>query len=236
MKGNILITGASSGIGEAVSRELSEQGYTVILVARNEEKLLRISSEIGNNCYTYPFDLEKLDRIKDIFEFCRKQGILLNGMVHCAGMTTTVGIRENDISVMESVFKVNCEAFLELGKHFLKRKYSENNSGVVAISSLAAQRCKKGTAVYSASKAALDAAVAVMAKESEKRNIRVNSICPGYVDTGMIDYLAGVVGIQQEQKLGIIEPEYIAYLTEFLLSDKAKYITDAHIPVSAGLW
>ena len=236
MKGNILITGASSGIGEAVSRELSEQGYMVILVARNEEKLLRISSEIGNNCYTYPFDLENLDRIKDIFDFCRRQGILLNGMVHCAGETITSAIKTNEIDTMERILKVNCEAFVELGKFFINRKYSEKGASVVAVSSLSVQTRRRGKSVYSASKAALEAVVEVMAKEAVGREIRVNSVRPAYVNTKMIDSHSDMTDFNAEQKLGIIEPEYIAYLIEFLLSDKAKYITGAHIPVSAGMW
>lgn len=236
MKGNILITGASSGIGKAIGRYLSQRDFKVILVSRNRDKLSQAANELGNNCCIYPYDLECMDRIETIFEFCKEQGLRLNGLVHCAGMSTSVCIKENETSIMESIFKVNCEAFLELGKYFLKRKYSEDHSSVVAISSMAAQRCSKGTSVYSASKAALDAAVSVMAKEAVRRDIRVNSIRPGYVDTGMIDFLDGITDIGQRQELGIIQPEYIAYLTEFLLSEKARYITGAHIPVSAGLW
>lgn len=236
MKKNILITGASSGIGAATARYLSEQEYTTVLVARNEERLQKFAEEIGDSCYICPFDLTQLEGIESIFEFCREKEILLNGMVHCAGETVTSAIKANEIDTMERILKINCEAFVELGKYFINRKYSEKGASVVAVSSFSAQSRRRGTSVYSASKAALEAVVEVMAKEAIGREIRVNSVRPAYVNTKMIDFLIGMTDFNAEQKLGVIEPEYIAYLIEFLLSDKGKYITGAHIPVSAGKW
>ena len=121
---------------------------------------------------------------------------------------------------------------------FNKKKYSNERASIVAISSSAAYSCGKGMCTYSSSKAALNAAVKVMGKEFMKRMQRVNAILPTFVDTPMAERMdASLNDLEAKvarQPLGLIEPQQIAYLVEFLLSDKASYITGACIPVSAG--
>lgn len=104
---------------------------------------------------------------------------------------------------------------------------------------MASRSCAAGHCGYAASKAALDAMVQVMAKEFVHRKIRVNAILPRYVNTPLIQgELEDTFGLKEQidksQKLGLIEPQSLAYLTEFLVSDKGKYITGALIPVTAG--
>ncbi len=235
MAKKILITGASSGIGEQTARYLSEQGYETVLVARNAEKLNCLVEQLSSPAYVYPLDLRKLDRIEEIFTFCHEEGLILDGLVHCAGVSANTPVRANVIEDMEYVFRLNYEAFVELVKYFSARKYSANGSSVVVMSSLACNVCKKGTVNYSASKTAVNTAVKVMAKELARRRIRVNSIMPGYVKTPMTDNIDLFNNVEEEQPLGMIEPEYIAYMIEFLLSDKSEFITGAAIPISGGM-
>lgn len=232
---NILITGASSGIGRQTAHYLSELGYDVILVARNKEKLEQLAQELPNKSYIFPFDLTQLERIEEIFVFCREQELKLDGMVHCAGIGGNVPVRANEIEIMKNIMAVNYFSFVELGKYFSNRKYSNNGSSIVVISSLSSQTCYKGTGNYAASKNAVNTMVTVMAKEFTRREIRVNSIMPAYVKTPMTAHTDDFNDIENQQPYGFIEPEYIAYMIEYLLSDKAKYITGAHIPISAGM-
>ena len=137
---------------------------------------------------------------------------------------------------MMEVMNTNLLSFIELGKFFSKKKYSSEGAGIVAISSMASLQCAKGMCTYSVSKAGLNAAVKVMAKEFVKRKIRVNAILPNFVDTTMtqkaLEYSS--TNIEEFQPLGIIEPKKIADIIDFLLSEKAAYITGALIPVSGG--
>ena len=104
----------------------------------------------------------------------------------------------------------------------------------MAMSSIAVHFCPKSMCSYSASKAAIDMTVEVMAKEFVKRKIRVNSIQPTFVDTEMTHNTSDWEAKAAALPLGLIEPIQIAYLVEFLLSDKAKYISGSHIKVSSG--
>lgn len=233
---NVLITGASSGIGEQTARYLSEVGYHVIMVARNEKKLSEIAKELPNSCDIVPFDLMNLEQIEEIFKFCKEKEMKLDGFVHCAGITHDMPVRTNDLQELSEIHTINYASFVEFGKYFSKKKYSNDDSSIVAISSVASKYCSAGLCNYSASKAAVNAAVKVMAKEFIHRRIRVNSIMPAYVKTPMISDVEEREDLKGIQPLGIIEPIYISYLIEWLLSDKSKYVTGSHIPVSAGLF
>jgi NAD(P)-dependent dehydrogenase (short-subunit alcohol dehydrogenase family) len=237
MSKKVLVTGASSGIGEAVCRYLSEQGYYVVLVARNEERLKMIGSELPNANMIVSYDLQNIDDIEEIFKACTGDG-KLTGLVHCAGINKDVPVKMNDIDDMKKVMVVTYYAFVEMGKHFYKKKYSEDGSAIVAVSSAAAISFGKGTCTYSSAKSALNSAVNVMAKEFLKRNITVNSIMPGYVDTPMLSNLkeqGNLDDLLKTQPRGLIDPKQVAYLIEFLLSDKSSCITGANIPITNGL-
>lgn len=233
---NILITGASQGIGAQTAEYLSAQGATVILVARSEDKLEKIKAGLPERSYIYPCDLNDLEQIKGIFDFCAGSGLKLHGMVHCAGVNRDIPIRNNNIEMMLETITVNYMSFTELSKYFIKKKYSEEDSSIVAISSHATNIIASGMSTYTSSKAALEATVKVLAKEVLKRRIRVNAIAPACVDTEMVANAPFIdnEGITVSQPLGLIEPVHISYLVDFLLSDKARYITGAVIPVSAG--
>lgn len=234
----ILVTGASSGIGEAVSKYLSSQGYGVVLVARNRGRLERISESLSSENFYISYDLSDLEHIEEIFTVCKEKGIKLDGLVHSAGINNDIPIRSNDIKIMQDVTTINFYAFVEIGKYFCKKKYSNENASVVAISSSAADACMKGMCTYSASKAALNASVKVMGKEFLKRRQRVNAIMPSFVNTPMAEQMDESLGDLESkvssQPLGLIDPIQIAYLVEFLLSDKSAFITGACIPVSGG--
>lgn len=228
----VLVTGASSGIGFNTCVYLDSLGYKLLAVARSEERLGKLSALLQNEHVIYQFDLFNLVDIENIFSKCKEMGFKLDGMVHCAGITRDQPVRTNIVTDMIETFNVNLLSFVQLASFFFKKKYSNENSSIVAMSSIAAIGCDKGMCTYSSSKAGIDAAVRVMSKEFATRKIRVNSIQPGYVNTQMIDQF---IQNAKSQPLGIIEPMDIAYLIEFLLSDKAKFISGSNIKISAAL-
>lgn len=229
----ILITGASAGIGEAAAKYLTDTGYAVVLVGRNKEKLKKLCQECRNASY-YDCDLSQIDSIEGIFIWCKEQAYKLDGLVHCAGIGSSMSLKKSKNNLVANEMNINFMSFIELSKHFISRKYSSENASIVAISSLSRLTCYPGTISYSASKGALDTACKVISKEVIRRGIRVNTIMPGYVRTPRTRELSED-DVKKEQPLGFIEAVEIAYLIEFLLSDRSTHITGSSIPVSGGM-
>lgn len=237
---NILVTGASSGIGKAVTQFLDSQGYRIIMTARNHDKMKELSTNMRNSPIIIPADLSIEEQIDHIFKKCRESAIRLNGLVHCAGIGKSMpvkGLRINED--IHAQMKINAYSFAKMGRLFSSKKYSEDGGSIIAISSMASKSCIAGHCGYASSKAAVNAMVKVMAKEFLRRKIRVNAILPTYVDTPLLKGdVESAFGLDEKinsiQPLGIITPESIAYLAEFLLSEKSRYITGALIPVTGG--
>ncbi len=237
----VLVTGGSSGIGKEIALYLSSLGATIVLIGRDEERLQQVQDQAVSECYYFVFDLLKTEEIEKIFQFCKEKNLKLDGMVHAAGIEVSLPIRVNDINQIRTLFQINVDAFLELEKFFIKPQYSNAESSIVVLSSMASQDCAAGMSGYAGAKSAINSIVKVSAKEFIKRRIRVNSIMPSCVDTAMTrrSYIGSNDNfdeyIKNEQPLGLIEPIQVAYLAEFLLSEKAKYITGAAIPIGAGM-
>lgn len=235
MPKRILITGATSGIGEATAKYLFSLDYRLVLVGRNEEKLSALKNSMGDAAEVVAADLCDTSSVKRIFDLCSSKGLMLDGLVHCAGIAGDKPIRLCTVDYLEKLMRIHYFAFVELCKYFAKKNYSNNGASIVALSSVSNMLCKKASAPYACAKSAVDTAVTVMSKEFIKRGIRVNTVKPALTDTPFIDLGRDTYNVLDYQPLGYIPPEHIAYMIEYLLSDKAKYITDAHIPISAGM-
>lgn len=231
----VLVTGASSGIGKVTAKYLDSIGYRVVMVARSKQKLQEVAGALKNDPLYVPYDLLDLKNIEQIFATCKQHKIKLDGLVHCAGINRDMPIKVNNIDAMMDVTKLNYMAFVELGKFFSSARYSNAGSSIIAMSSAAVYTCQKCMCSYTASKAAIDATVQVMAKEFAKRRIRANSIQPTFVDTEMLYNTPNWEEKAANLPLGLVEPIQIAYLVEFLLSDKAKYISGSNIKVSSAV-
>ena len=220
----IMITGASSGIGEETARLLARQeDVTTILVARNEEKLKKLVNEFGGETKYLVYDLTDVWHIESCFIKCREWGIKLDGLIQTEHI--------------KKMYQIHPMAFIELGKYFSKRKYSNDGSSIVVMSSMAAYEMEKGMAAYASSKAAVNAVVKVMAKEMADRRIRVNGVAPAFVATPMIkeDMDMWEKEGNSPQKFGVIPPKQVAGLIGFLMSEQAAYITGEIISISAGM-
>ena len=177
--------------------------------------------------------MNNLVDIESIFLKLQDMGLKLDGMVHCAGINRDMPVKANELHDMLETMNINLLSFIQLSKFFCLKRYSNNDSSVIAMSSIAAISCDKSMCTYSASKAGLDAAVRVMSKEFARRKIRVNSIQPTFVDTPMLNGLSETQ--THNQPLGIINPVNVAYLIEFLLSDKSAYISGSNIKMSSAI-
>ena len=230
----ILVTGASSGIGLEIAKYLDFKGYNLVLTARSKGKLHNVQCSLKNDSLILPIDLQNLQEIEALFKKIKEKAIKLGGMIHCAGIGSNLPIRSNNIEDMKNTMTTNYFSFVELGKYFSKKSYSVDESSIVAISSISPLTCYAGACNYAASKASINIAVKIMAKEFMKRRIRVNAILPAYVNTPLGPAEDDELYVQQ-QPLGIIKAEYIAYLVEYLLSEKSKYMTGTLIPMSGGM-
>ena len=235
----IMVTGASQGVGEGVARFLSKQGAVCVLVARSEDKLQKISGELPTQSYVYPCDLCDLDGIEEMFRWCKGQDIKFDGLVHAARMGVPCPVKVKNFELWDQSIRLNCMSFLELVRCFSSKRYSNNGSSVVAVSSIASLRNDKGQAPYSGSKAMLNSIIKTVTKELNASRIRVNGILPAYIDTKSIEnfselYEGFETTLAQEQPMGKIPLEQVGHLVEFLLSDNSMYITGALIPMEGG--
>jgi len=238
-----LVTGASSGIGFAISRIIAQSGATVIASGRNSNRLNDLrETTAADSVYIEEKDLSKSpdDLSSWINELVKKYG-KLKGIVYSAGLQETRPIQAFKIEDAKKVFDVNYFGFISLVKAFSKPKNNiGNGSSIVCISSIASKVGLPATVNYSASKGAINSAVKCLAVELAGKGIRVNSILSGHILTDMItneknintqDY---VQKLESKYPLGLGKPEYIADLTAFLLSDRSSWITGTNIVIDGG--
>ena len=236
---HIVITGASSGIGRAASIQASKLGAYVTLIARNEEKLNETVSLMSGDMHNIvPADLIEIDKIDGLIADISERFGAIDGLVHCAGLGLNRPIKLAKPEFVEQVTRLNYFAFVELIRAAASRKRSNNGASYIGISSVAAVHGNKTQGVYSASKGAMNSIVHSFAKELAAREIRVNTIAFGMVDTDMYKGFLESGGnneeLLQDQYLGIIPPEYAGNAICFLLSDAGKYITGSTFNYDAG--
>lgn len=240
----IIVAGASSGIGRRTALLLNELGATVILMARREEELKNIVSEMeGNDNSYYCIDLSDIDGIEPLFTKIHNKVGGIDGFVYSAGMSMSLPLQMFKPEKLNKIFSINFFAFVECIRQVCKRGRYNKGMSIVGISSIAALKGDKAHVGYSASKAAMDAAVRCIAKEVASKNIRINNVAPAMTRTHMYTKFLQNGGNNDKenqellirQYLGIAETEDIANAVAFLLSDRAKFITGITLPVDGGL-
>ncbi len=235
---NILITGATSGIGNALINLLDTEDNHLILIGRDKVKLINISKKLVSKFTLIEFDLEDVENIKLLLN---QLPIEVNAFVHCAGIDSTLPLKNINYTKFEKSLKINMFSFIEIMKLIVSLKKNENYwTNVVAISSIASQHGGIAQTIYSSTKAALEASVRVLSKELIKNKIRINSISPGLVNTEMTHRWMDRIGIDNIETLsrfqvnGIAEPIEIANVIEFLISSKSSHILGQNIIVDGG--
>lgn len=239
----IIIIGASSGIGKQTALTLSSLGARLILVARREDKLREVVTMLeGDGHGFYVADISRLEHIEEVFTSIKNEYGKVDGLVYSAGITSTMPLQQLKPIKIQTVFTVNFFAFIECLRQVTKKSNFNRGMRIVAVSSTASMLGDKAHTAYSASKAAIDASVRCLAKELAEKDIGICSIAPGMTETEMyLDFLnnAGSIGegkedILKRQYLGLGQPEDIAMAIAFLLSPASKFITGITLPVDGG--
>lgn len=236
----ILITGASSGIGRQCAIDCSKMGATVVLVARNQERLEEtVSLMEGNGHRAYSFDLAQLDGVKDLIAQIVADNGKLDGFIHAAGIEKTAPVKLLTPEDYDSVYKTNCLCAFEIVKN-LGLKQINADASIIFIASISGVIARTGLAAYSASKGALISASRVMALELAKRKIRVNTVSPGTILTPMMEKALNEMPEEDRIKrvegfpLGLGQTTDISNACIYLLSDASKWVTGQNLIVDGG--
>ncbi|HEX4135613.1 MAG TPA: 3-oxoacyl-[acyl-carrier-protein] reductase [Bryobacteraceae bacterium] len=237
-----LITGASRGIGRACALALSAGGARVVLAARQVEKLEEVAAEVraaGGEAYVVSIDLASPDSIKEAFSKASKDFGRIDILVNNAGLTRdglALRLKRNDWDI---VLQTNLSGSFFCIQQVLPAMVRERWGRIVNIASVVGESGNAGQANYVASKAGLIGLTKSLAQELASRNITVNAVAPGFIETDM------TASLSDELKAKITEavplkrigsPNDVAAAVKFLAGDDASYITGHVLDVNGGMY
>jgi NAD(P)-dependent dehydrogenase (short-subunit alcohol dehydrogenase family) len=230
----ILVTGASSGIGQACAVEFARMGARVILTGRNVERLNEVCVELpGEGHEIIAADLQEEEQLEMLAEACPS----LNGVTHCAGIGGVSPMHLLQRAMIDNVFNTNYFAPIMLTQRLLRKKKISVGGSILFMSSIAAKTGKVGVGPYAGSKAALIGSMRPLALEVAKHRIRVNALCPGIVVTPLFkdreEWLREEVALGYP--LGLGKPEDIAYASVFFMSRASSKITGTSFSIDGGI-
>ena len=239
---NVIVTGASRGLGLAIATALAASGHRVLAVARSESEQLRAVTVAAAQARSgevqfHAFDLLETAAIAEFVTRLRQQAGPLFGLVNNAGIGTAgvlALMREEEI---ETLIRLNTLAPVVLTKYVVRSMMSERTGRIVNVSSIVGATGYHALSVYAATKASLLGFTRSLAREVGQLGITVNAVAPGFVDTEMTREL----GDRQREQIirrsalrRLPEPADVAAAVDFLLSDKARNITGTTLTVDAG--
>ena len=238
----VVATGASSGIGRAISIELSYHGAGLVLIGRNQDGLEETASNLDTqNCAIINLDLSNHSEIvPKIRELSTQEGRIY-GLCHCAGTVETRPLSSYKVEGLNAMLDINLIAGIELTRAICRRDVMEPDGGsVLFMSSIYGRVGMPGQIGYAGTKGAITSAARAMAIELSRRTIRVNSLSPGFVRTPMTDGAMTKLSEQQMKNLedahplGTGTPEDVARTAAFLLAPQTKWITGIDLIIDGG--
>ena len=231
------ITGISRGIGLEIAKSFVKDDYFVIGTSRSS---FRINEELNSeNCMHLLMDVTDREQISSCFDELKKINKIPNVLINNAGITKDqlfLRMKEDD---WDDVINANLTSVFNITKLFIKSMVKDRYGKIINISSVAGLMGNPGQVNYSASKAGLGGFTRALAKEVAARNITVNCIAPGFIETDMTNHfqdeeLENILNQIPANKMG--NPQQIADLALFLASSKGNYITGQTISVDGGLY
>jgi|TARA_B110000914_G_scaffold226328_1_gene250567 3-oxoacyl-[acyl-carrier protein] reductase len=231
------ITGASRGIGLSIANALNVNGYDVVGTARGVFEFSPVNQD--SKMVAMQLDITSRDEVKNLPSVLKELDLMPSIVINNAGITADqLFLRMSDEN-WDNVIDTNLNGVFNITKAFIKHLVKSKSGRVINISSVSGLMGNPGQVNYSSAKAALNGFTKSLAKEVGSRNITVNSIAPGFIDTDMTAYLseeakAEIIKNIPLQKLG--DTNDISELVLYLASEKASYITGQTISVDGGLF
>ena len=238
----ILVTGASSGIGQQVAVTCSRLGAKVALIGRNVERLEETRMQMeGEGHFAVSYDLTDLDHQKDLVaDVVSKMGVI-DGLVNCAGISTILPLKLMSPIKIDEFFKTNVFAAIELTRQVLNIKnVNKQGASIIFLASVMGCVGENAKSLYSLTKGALIAGCRSLAIEYAPKRIRVNVVSPGLIETAINrhqPYLADPEKRKQTEAmypLGLGETSDIANACVYLLSDASRWVTGQNLIVDGG--
>ncbi len=231
-----LVTGASRGIGEAIARRLGETGAHVLVAARTADRVNQIAGEIGN-ATGVELDISAADVRERIGALLKERPIDI--------LVNNAGITEDDLFIRmkpeawTNVLRTNLDSAFHITQEVVKKMIRARWGRVINISSIVGLMGNPGQVNYAASKAALIGFTKSLALEIGSRNVTVNAVAPGYIQTAMTDALGDDAREKLTERIALKRlgtTDDIAHAVVFLASEQASYITGTVLNVSGGLY
>ena len=233
-KENVFISGASRGIGKDIALLFANNGYKVIGTSRSDFSI----DDNLDNFIPLKLDITSRNDIKDCFDYLKSENLLPNILINNAGITADQIFMRMKDKDWDNVIETNLTGTFNLSKIFIKNMIKNKSGRIINISSVSGLMGNPGQVNYASSKAALTGFTKSLAKEVGSRNITVNSVAPGYIDTDMTSFLDNeakekIINNIPLGRIGVTSD--ISELVMFLASDEASYITGQTISVDGGL-
>tara|TARA_B110000027_G_scaffold119475_1_gene132199 strand:- start:35 stop:772 length:738 start_codon:yes stop_codon:yes gene_type:complete len=236
---NIIVTGASGGIGNSIVEKLYEQGVNILATGTRLEKLEELKEKF-DNIKIHKFDISQHSKIEEfINEATEKLGGSLDGLINNAGITKDNLTIRMSLEEWTKVIDINLTSTFLMCKYSIKKMLKNKSGKIVNITSVVGHTGNVGQANYTASKAGIVAMSKSLAIEYAKKNINVNCISPGFISTAMTNQIdekhkEAIIAKIPSNKLG--KPEDIANAVTFLSSDQSDYINGETIHVNGGMY
>lgn len=237
-----LVTGATRGIGKAIALELADNGYDIVLNYRSvNDELKQTQKEIEEknvNCFLVYGDISKFEDCENIAKQAIDEFGRIDVLVNNAGITRDGLIMRMKKEDFESVIDTNLTGTFNMTRNIVPFMIKQKNGRIINLSSVVGITGNAGQTNYSASKAGVIGFTKSLAKEVASRNILVNAIAPGFIETDMTKVLSDNVKeaiLNQIPLKRMGEAKEVAKLVKFLVSDDSKYITGQVINVDGGM-
>ncbi len=235
-----LVTGGSRGIGKAIALKLASLGSDVIIVDINESDEVKNEIEaLGRKALVLKADVSKMDETNEVVSKVLKEFKNVDILVNNAGITRDNLLMKMSEEEWDSVLDINLKGSFNMSKSLIRSMIKNKNCSIINMSSVVGVAGNAGQCNYAASKAGLIGFTKSLAKEVAKKNIRVNAVAPGFIESDMTDKLPEKVieGYLKNIPLGTLGSiEDIANSVVFLASDMSKYITGQVLVVDGGLF
>ncbi len=235
---NIIVTGASGGIGNSIIEKLNECGANILASGTRIEKLEALKNKF-KDIKILKFDISQSDKIEEFIETSTKELGGLDCIVNNAGITQDNLAIRMSIEEWKKVIDINLTSTFLLSKFSIKKMLKNKKGKIINITSVVGHTGNLGQTNYTASKAGIIAMSKSLAIEYAKKNINVNCVSPGFIKTAMTDKIDEkfkeiIISKIPSARLG--EPEDIANAVLFLSSDKSDYINGETLHVNGGMY